>query len=275
MYQNVIQVYTDSMRQLPDDNLKYPVLVKDDKGNPIGSGVFISVDKFVYFVTAKHVVFNNETGILTHPAIGLLYYSKDADTTNEISIDTKAIIPHATSDVVVIRVGAKTAIPETKNYRLQFEKYVTVLNLSGILVNVSNENLKLYEDIKISNDIFLLGYPVSLANSRFINPLRPLLRKGIVAGKNDTLRVAVLDCPVYQGNSGCPVLEYEHVSVTRTEIKLIGIAIEFVPFVEITQSLYYKYKNSTIENSGYSILVPVDFILELIKADIATIKPSS
>ena len=44
------------MRDIPDDNLAYPVLIsRDNKG--VASGFYLNNGKEVYFVTAKHVLF--------------------------------------------------------------------------------------------------------------------------------------------------------------------------------------------------------------------------
>jgi len=41
--------------------------------------------------------------------------------------------------------------------------------------------------------------------------------------------------------------------------------VELVPFIELSQSIHYKTINRNIENSGYSVVVPMDFVLELIQ----------
>jgi hypothetical protein len=71
--------------------------------------------------------------------------------------------------------------------------------------------VKTFDQVLIGNDVIMYGYPTSLglANILQLNPDRPLLRKGIVAGKNLQQHTLILDCPIYQGNSGGPIFEID------------------------------------------------------------------
>jgi hypothetical protein len=63
----------------------------------------------------------------------------------------------------------------------------------------------------------------------------------------------ILDCPAFFGNSGGLVIEVERTSLTETKYKAIGLITEFV-----------LYEKNWFQNSGYSIVVPMDFVEELI-----------
>jgi hypothetical protein len=80
-----------------------------------------------------------------------------------------------------------------------------------------------------------------------------LLRKGIIAGKNDVLKAIILDCPIFYGNSGGLVIEVETMSLGNINYKAIGLITNFIPYNKIW-----------LQNSGYSIVVPMDFVEELI-----------
>ena len=67
------------------------------------------------------------------------------------------------------------------------------------------------------------------------------------------LKTIILDCPAYPGNSGGLVIEIERIGVANYNLSPIGIVSEYVPF----------YKKVT-QNSGYSIVVPMDAVNELI-----------
>jgi hypothetical protein len=124
-----------------------------------------------------------------------------------------------------------------------------------------------FDDVIISNEIFILGYPVSLGTTEIkqINYDLPLVRKGIVAGKNYENKTLILDCPVYGGNSGGLALEVNQDVPSETNIHLIGVVVQFVPFVEEWQNTKFpSLYNTHYQNSGYSIALPVDFIIELI-----------
>ena len=108
-------------------------------------------------------------------------------------------------------------------------------------------------DVLVGNEVYIFGYPTSLSISPEIDIKKPLLRRGVVAGKNETFKTIILDCPAFYGNSGGLVLEIEDTSITRTEYRAIGIIIRFIPF----------FKGWT-ENSGYSIAEPMDGLIELL-----------
>ena len=56
-------------------------------------------------------------------------------------------------------------------------------------------------------------------------------------------------------------LDHEAFQTTAT---IVGVIVEFVPFVETWFNLPFNYTNSTVINSGYSAAVPMDYVLELI-----------
>lgn len=56
----------------------------------------------------------------------------------------------------------------------------------------------------------------------------------------------------------------EEVRLGTRKFRLIGVVTEFVPYAEKWLNINQKYINTTISNSGYSIVEPVDAIFELI-----------
>ena len=125
---------------------------------------------------------------------------------------------------------------------------------------------KKFNQVLVGNDVLLFGYPVSLALER--NPKidfsRPLLRRGIVAGEDVPANSIILDCPSYQGDSGGPVIEVDVTGFER-RLWLIGVMNSFVPFKDVLKSERFGYENITVENSGYSVITPMDYVLELMK----------
>jgi hypothetical protein len=121
----------------------------------------------------------------------------------------------------------------------------------------------MFHDVTVSNDLFLFGYPTSLASNAQLDRSTPLLRRGIVAGKTEDQRL-VIDCPVYFGNSGGLVMDVNECPNGRT-YRGIGIATEMVPFTEELWSKQFKKQVGVrYENSGYAIVEPMDRILELL-----------
>jgi hypothetical protein len=265
------------MRYLPDDNLSYPIRLTLDDGS-FGSGFYLNFNgKDLYIVTARHVLCKEEDGKYVIRTNKIKVLSYDGNTSiNEPYIyeldfyllPNENIIISDSYDVVVVKIGSlKEVEGERSKYNISFVGKYTSLNkpngdLSGI-VFIPSIRFKKYEEIFISNDVIIFGYPASLGSGSEIDYNRPLLRKGIVAGKNLNNRTVILDCPSYQGNSGGVVLEVD--PVTR-KTHPIGIVSSFVPFIEKFKSIHFGYTNTSVENSGYSIITPIDVILTLISS---------
>lgn len=264
------------MNAIPEDNLKYPVLIKY-KNNPIATGFFGRKDNVVYFVTAKHVFYQkNKEGVdtLMNESAELVAYSRESGFNNQIKISVmlnllaneKNLRIHPTSDVLVIKIGE--IIKSDEGSAITFTQGAKILTAGKQEIVTANfdDTIKLYNDVSISNDIYIFGYPSSLGikNVPQIDYERPLLRKGIVAGKNENLKTIILDCPSYYGNSGGPVVEIERVNLTTYKFSVVGLVSEFVPFEEEWYSQKHKIVNINIENSGYSVATPIDPALEVI-----------
>ena len=73
-----------AMRDIPDDNLSYPVSINLNDGGT-GSGFYLNTDKYTFLVTAKHVLYKSDkdkkTGVeqlsLRSQTATLLSYPKD------------------------------------------------------------------------------------------------------------------------------------------------------------------------------------------------------
>lgn len=248
---------------LPEDNLAYPVQVIVPGGG--GTGFFVRRDRELFLVTARHVLFEPQTGQLRSGEFMLRALSKDVKETavtvmhvnapqlqqmQQIRVDDKR-------DVAVIRLG--TLRPE----RLDTTPGVVVTDKSrGGIIVAPFDYLTRYADVDISSQIFMFGYPsVGVSGFSQIDGSRPLVRGGIVAGLNSSLKTIIIDAPVNHGNSGGPVVQ-----LSRTnKLRIIGIATQFVPVPE--DVLGVKPGDSTIlalGNSGYGVVASADSIIELI-----------
>jgi hypothetical protein len=136
---------------------------------------------------------------------------------------------------------------------------------SGI-VGVSRDFIKTFAQVNVGNEVIVFGYPDSIGLQQIpqLDPSRPLLRKGIVAGENSINHSIVLDGPIYAGNSGGPVLEIDHEPL-GTRFWIIGVVSQFVPYDDIWLNERQGYSNHTLLNSGYSVASPMDAVLQLTK----------
>ena len=263
------------MQGLNHSVLNVPVLLITDIGGA-GSGAYIDNNRNLYVITAKHVLFDAQ-GALKGAKLTLISYAGD-----EVKQQMKYLVdlPLAKkTNNIFIAPGNDIAIIKIANGSInkvsgKFEYYLSegVTSVGAIIpvmtVNSSSINSLAYKDVKISNDVFLLGYPISLGmdlvNKKLLDVSKPLLRKGIVAGKNDQNRTVIIDCPVYKGNSGGPVFEIDLEEDGSYKAKLIGIVTDFIPLVEKWKSSLYEYENMNLSNSGYGVVVPLDDILSFL-----------
>jgi hypothetical protein len=273
-----------SARAIPDDNLAYPVLVTLGD-NSSASGFFLNDGHAVYLVTARHVLYKNKPPQQIAPnqdpwelrsGTGtLVSYSKDpADSTqNLFALDLSVLESagnmkhHPIQDVAVIKVMTESGsggVPKDGESVIgQVVPGVTIKQLSKLgVLDVNITNIKTFSQVLTGNDVMVFGYPssIGLVNVPQIDYQRPLLRKGIVAGTNPAKRSVILDCPVYFGNSAGPVLELDR-QAFGTALNLIGVAIEYIPFNQTPGSETV----AILTNSGYSVVAPMDFVLDLLK----------
>lgn len=54
---------SEARRDIPDNNLSYPILISGADGSKVGSGFLYKDQKFVYLVTARHVLFKHDSHV--------------------------------------------------------------------------------------------------------------------------------------------------------------------------------------------------------------------
>ncbi|MBE0658463.1 MAG: trypsin-like peptidase domain-containing protein [Bryobacteraceae bacterium] len=252
-------------RSLPDDNLAYPILITIK--NETGSGFYLNAPKGVYLVTAKHVLLDQNTGKLKDTSFRLLSYAKDPSDPmpNIVTVDTTkvgatSVIGHPAQDVAVMKLFERNQ-----------ENPSRIIPVPGVIMRSMAKNgivgvgmdttTKKFAEVLVGNEVILMGYPTSLGLQKMpqIDPMRPLLRKGIIAGLNPQSRSIILDCPVYFGNSGGPVIEVDPDGMMGFSYRIIGVVSQYVPYADGGKTF------AIMTNSGYSVATPMDFVLDLIK----------
>ncbi len=269
---------------IPDDYVKYPVMVSLDSGSS-ASGFYFNDDRgTIYFATAAHVLFERkaqEPGRVGKPrgahAMLLSYPEENGGGPIFIELNLSklwqqgAIKVHPREDAVVVRVGAVEQTATERKILLtdgvQRKAPESQQGSSNTLLGANARMIKKFNDVAIGNEVFLFGFPTSLGilNYPQIDYTRPLLRKGVVSGKNVEKKTLILDCTTHYGNSGGPVIEVEQSSLTERRFWIIGMVVEYIP---VQSSRYYgekrRVKIDDVDNSGYSVILPMDVILELI-----------
>jgi S1-C subfamily serine protease len=122
--------------------------------------------------------------------------------------------------------------------------------------------------------IYVLGFPMGIVakDRQYV-----ILRQGVIARIRDLFENRntdfVVDAVVFPGNSGGPViLKPEVISITGTKSNpkagLIGIIKSYIPYQDVAISQQTNRPRVVFEeNSGLSLVEPVDHILETIIED--------
>lgn len=263
----------EGKRAIPDNNLSYPVLVTLKNGIK-ASGFYLNTEKAIFFVTAGHVLFKGANKVLHSKEAELLSYSPDPEEPTPIVLQLNLevlnnngeIKYHSHQDIAVVRIT--TIIKTLAKGKARTRLGVSIKSMAPLgLVGAAASNIKRFDEVLTANEVFTFGFPTSIGvkNIPQIDYLRPLLRKGIVAGKNKKAQTIIIDCPTYGGNSGGPVLQVEESGFKR-HFFIIGLISQFVPFAETWHNKTHGYNNITITNSGYSVVVPMDPVVELISS---------
>ncbi|MDF1738199.1 MAG: serine protease [Verrucomicrobiales bacterium] len=252
---------------VPANNLNYPVLIEVASGMT-GSGFFLEAGRSIYLVTARHVLDpGKETGEITVYAQTI---NRGYPDRLKLTLDTGVlhenghILVHRGRDVVAIKIGKMEGDGD-------FAPFVyhegVELAQKGTLTAVAEVNTVSFQDIGVTNRVYVMGYPVSVgvASAKQLDYRTPLVRTGIVAGKNLQDGAVILDCQVDGGNSGGPVIQMSEDSNGKRHYHVIGMVSEFVPSAEEWVSQSRGQVAVNISNSGYSVVEPMDSIWQLIQ----------
>lgn len=275
----VISIKLNGQNSIAEIVIDRTIMIELNNGN-YGSGLFYQDRVNTYLVTARHVLMNNikdASGKTINYALKdkvgkISYYSGDTETSlaKGLVINFEALLKKGylkyslTSDILVCKIGITDTIGYTKVIYDRFN--VTKLNNTSKINNYRPESTSSFEESILGKDVFIFGYPktLGLKNNNQYDFNRPILRKGVIAGKYANNKTIVIDCPSFGGNSGGPVIQIFKKDFV-TEGKLIGIVVSFIPLVETWNNPRYNITNIEFVNSGYSVVEPIEKINELIK----------
>lgn len=242
--------------------------------NSKGSGILITIKEKLYLVTAKHVLYRKKDGdfIFHSNYITVSCPSSVAEdrTTRKygINLSDRNTRYSKEEDVAVVFLGKCKKRRDTNGWSVILEDFVTK---TGDSVNNpliwSDKWFRTIEKVSVSNDVYIFGFPTSLGIENytdFFDTDKPILRRGIVSYINTKKRHIVIDCPVYSGNSGGPVFEVTKLANGKSKTSLIGIISRYIPYRQEWFNLRDNYKNIEYVNSGYSVIISIDIILETV-----------
>jgi hypothetical protein len=265
--------------KIPEAVLCTPVLLLTDIGQ--GSGVFMSDSVNQYFITARHNLFSQEV-INTNSKTDTVYkflpksgqfifypHNVIQDEQCVISIDLKGTFNEnlikfdRSQDIAVVLIGRN----HFANDSMMLTEYTRFIqkNKGSYVHSIQTNMVRKYSEINIGADIYLFGYPgsIGLQQKPQFDYLRPLLRKGIIAGKFERNKTIIIDSPSYFGNSGGPVFEIIKDN-TGEYVAIFGLITEYIPYIEQWENKNNGAINVQTMNSGYSIVTPIEYALQII-----------
>jgi hypothetical protein len=127
--------------------------------------------------------------------------------------------------------------------------------------------------VSAGDGVFILGFPMGLSGEtrNYV-----IVRQGAVARVSQYLENGsnsfLVDAFVFPGNSGGPVIlrpEIFSIQGTKANQKamLLGVVQSYQPYTDVAYSAQTKHARITFEeNSGLAVVLPVDFINEMVKS---------
>jgi len=254
---------------IPTENLAYPIKVSVGF-EYISTGFLINLEKESYFISAKHNFY--EDGKILGERCDLLCQpqSNDLDDIIFVEMDLEwldendKILISDCSDVIAIKFSTYTGnngIDLSKGIKLKERGESNLIGIPEIAIKPINQ-------VRVSSEIFIQGYPesIGLIEVPQVDFDRPLVRKGIVAGINEEENSIIIDCQIFKGNSGSPVIMRSWRG-EQIENSLIGLVSKYIPIKQQLKDKKFDDINYVLGNSGYAVVVPSDEIMKLIKGN--------
>lgn len=218
----------------------------------------------IYLVTNKHVLLNQKSVILR-------FNPQDDQPAKDypaqlIDNDGKQLWtghPNDNVDVAVIGINGTKLQEEGMKFHF-FQSDEAVFTKDKLIEMESTEG----------DYVYVLGFPMGLVA---VDRQHVILRSGAIARIRDLFEGRstdfIVDALVFPGNSGGPVvLRPEMVSIQGTKSNmnagLIGVIKSYIPYQDIAVSQQTNRPRIIFEdNSGLSLVEPVDYIFETIDQD--------
>ncbi len=252
-----------------DQNIGIQSVLIEIKGLGSGSGIYLRDSSSLYFATAAHVISDIRKSKLFCDSTFLISYRENSEVDRPDTLFVSLceayksgyLVIDTLNDAAIIKLGQSTRNKDSSWAPIKYLSHAVRIGRGTKLNPWDIKDIKSFNDLKIGNDVFVIGYPKSLNLQFTFDYNRPLLRKGIVAGRDYKTKKIIIDCPTYPGNSGGPVFS---IFINDSRMKLIGFVTAFIPLEEHWYNDKYPIYNTQISNSGYSVIIPIDFTLALI-----------
>lgn len=238
----------------------------------VGTGfyAFDTTTGNIFLITAAHVLVDPQTSSLYSAVALITSYRLNSltDSKDSFYVDLQAAHSaklfkfNSKSDVAVILIG------HSKNGAITYPSFFKRISKDRANLNLHDlASGRKMNSLSTMDDVYMAGYPVSLQYNRVFDSTRPLIRHGIVSGVDFKTKWIITDAPGYHGNSGGPVVVRELINEPggiKAYYRLIGVASMIIPLEEKWFSMLYGHQNTTVYNSGYSVIAPIDAVLDQI-----------
>lgn len=120
--------------------------------------------------------------------------------------------------------------------------------------------------------VYSLGFPMAMVNVKHSYPICRMGCISSISSAYDGLNPIdyIVDAQSFPGNSGGPIVIRPQNKTRDEKVRLIGVLRAYIPYQEVLISQQTQKARSTMEeNSGLTIVHPVDRILDVIKLESA------
>jgi len=265
---------------IPNSWMESLVLIEvQKKGNfePLGTGFMIGSKGYKVLVTNAHILHSNTDLPL------FIRVNKRDPKPSEAMFDRIKIFP-------MVDPQLKPIFHKKADLAVLYVLIPNDFDLKSVKIGEIDESSFLQQkDVPLGDEVLLIGFPTSIGEIKTIEKEMniPVIRGGVVSAKfrrNDH-ELLLIDAPSYWGNSGGPVIlrpslyNVEKESSgnpppkSQTQPKLIGIVSEMfavgmewevAPQKPFNDSKLEKQKVGSIWHSGLSVVVPTDYLTELL-----------
>ena len=216
----------------------------------------------VYLVTNKHVVRNQQTLYIRFNMQDISKGVEDYPLQIKDINDGRYLFSlHPNNDVDIVACSLNLQFLKDKKSLFNFFD----INKDVYFLNDMRE-----KEILEGNLVYSLGFPMNLVTQ---NIQCPICRLGCISRISDIFSLRnpinfLVDAQTFPGNSGGPIICRPECVKNYIEPKLVGILHSYIPYKEYLYSQQTGQLRSQMEeNSGLTVVHPVDRILEVIKIE--------
>lgn len=238
----------------------------------IGTGFLVSMQEpnniqtsTIYLITNKHVLNGKNTVYVRFNSIsGTFVKDYEIQLIDGLGRKTYTEHPDAEVDIIAIQLNPQCLINDSSIWGA---------------INIETESLDVYtmkmQGIDEGWLVYALGFPMNLVSDF----KTPICRMGCISRLTDAFvqpekaKYFLVDAQAFPGNSGGPIISkpeniFTTIGVNYMPAKLLGVLSAYIPYRDVLISQQtQETKMVQAENSGLTIVYPVDRIKEVVLLD--------